>query len=152
MVSVMISHEQGFTEDGLAFAMRNASEQIDTRIFHKVNHCLEVGAKRTNAPFPSSGIGWLGRWRPIPFGKGGRNVPRIPAEFEDIPLRNAEMFEKLPGGMGRAGDFHATQVFGKICEGAIKTDVSLFLRQQIDKVIAQRAIRTVGDAARGGLR
>ena len=33
------------------------------------------------------------------FWETGRYVPRVPAEFQDVPLRNAQVLEDLPRGV-----------------------------------------------------
>jgi hypothetical protein len=41
---------------------------------------------------------------------------RIPAEFQDVPLRNASVLEQFPGRMGRALGFFTAQALGESFE------------------------------------
>ena len=62
----------------------------------------------------------------------------IPRVFEDVPLRNAQVFQQLPGCMRELRYFHTTQLFGKIRKCLVRRDMGLAAFQQIENMRAQR--------------
>jgi hypothetical protein len=55
---------------------------------------------------------------------------------EDVALRDAEMLEKLPGGVGEVGYNGAAVVGGEIFDGIVEGGVRLTALQEVDQLLA----------------
>ena len=73
---------------------------------------------------------------------------RTSAELEDVPLGDAEMFEKFPRRMRRAFGTFATQGDREVLDGVVEGQVSLSAAQQFDEMFAKGAVWVFGH---GGL-
>ena len=62
----------------------------------------------------------------------------IPRVFQDVPLRNAQVLQQLPGCMRELRYFHTTQLLGKIGQCFFRRDMGLAAFQQIENMRAQR--------------
>src|ERR1700730_12356686 len=99
MISVVVGREKRFTKDGLSLSMSEGRQKVGLRIGDERLHGLQVAAELSEARLPG-GIARRGFGRgPIPLRPSGRNVLRIPREFQDVPERNAKVFNELPGSM-----------------------------------------------------
>lgn len=74
--------------------------------------------------FHAAGVGGVGL-RPIAFGPGRRNMLRIAAEFKNVPLRQAQVFEKHPQGVGIANGLLAAESCGNIGDYGIESGVGV---------------------------
>jgi hypothetical protein len=62
-------------------------------------------------------------------------VLRIPAELENVPLRNPEVFEQLPRRMGSAGRLFARPFHWKSGYGRIEVRVSAAAFEYFDQLL-----------------
>ena len=69
MICVVIGQQQGFAEDGLAFAPGNFPEEIGLRVRDEVLHGFEVVAKFFDAFFPGFATRGCFGFRPIFIGQ-----------------------------------------------------------------------------------
>ena len=97
VVGVVIGEEQGFVQQGLVVGVRDGGEEIGGRIFDFGGELLAVGAKGSDAFFPGFCVGRFGRLGPIARRENGRDMPGVERVFDDVPLRDAKMFEEFPG-------------------------------------------------------
>ena len=100
-----------------------------------------IGSARVNdldGTVPGVVGGWLGGLRPVVLwpahgvvaAGGGRG------EVEDVALGDAEMLEKLPGGVGELQWHDAAEVGGKILYDFVEGGVGLATVEEIDHVLA----------------
>src|SRR6266567_1378250 len=88
MIGIMVRGQQGFAENGLAIAMRDARIQVGRLVSHQRAESLQVLAKGVDGTIPGLGIRGLGVARPVAVGELGRLVLGVPGELENVPLRN----------------------------------------------------------------
>ena len=67
-------------------------------------------------------------------------MARVAAEFQDVPLRNAQVLEDLPRGVFRPLRPGSLQVEGKSGQSFLRLDVGLPPDEQFSEVFAQRLI------------
>ena len=94
MIRVMIGNEQRFSKNGLPAAVRDLCEQIGFFVADQLAHRFEI-AQNLRAGF-SPIFGRAFGFMPVTFGKLGRNVACVITEFDNIPLRDAHVFEQFP--------------------------------------------------------
>jgi hypothetical protein len=61
-------------------------------------------------------------------------------EVEDVAQGDAEVLEKLPGGVGEVGRDGAAEFGGEIFDGIVEGGVSLAALKEIDQLFAQRRV------------
>ena len=79
--------------------------------------------KSFDAFAPGRGVRRRVAARPISFRPFRRDVLRVAAEFDDVPLRDSQMLEQSLRGMGLARRLFAAQVRRKIGSNLVKLDV-----------------------------
>ena len=62
----------------------------------------------------------------------------IPGVFQNVPLRNAQVLQQLPGCMRELRYLRTTQLLGKVRECLFGRDMGLAAFQQIENMRAQR--------------
>src|SRR5207244_1481965 len=109
VIGVVVRDQQGLAEQGLSLAVREFRKQVGPGIGDQFLHLLKILLKLLNAFFP----GLFARRRfgsgPVVVGKLLVRVFGIAAEIENILLRNAHVFEQLPGRVRRARGLLAAQ-------------------------------------------
>ena len=132
----MIGDQQRLAKNGLARAVRNGRGEVCFRIDNKFAHLLSVMLKGFQAHFPGNGVGrgWMNR--PIAGRPIGRDVHGIAAEFEDIPLRDADVLEEFPGGVRRACWLVSRPRHGKSGDSGLEIRVSVAAFKQLQKVFS----------------
>ena len=60
----------------------------------------------------------------------------IAAEFEDVPLRDPQVFQQLPGGVRRSGWLVARPRLGKSGDSGLEIGVSVAAFKQLQKVFS----------------
>src|SRR6266404_4268896 len=85
VIRVVIGQHQRLAENRLALSVRNRRAQIGLRVFHQLDHFLEVVLEFSHALRPGSFV--LRSWglRPVALGKTGRNMLCVAAEFQQVP-------------------------------------------------------------------
>ncbi len=56
---------------------------------------------------------------------------RVAAELKDVPLRDAQVLQQLPGAVRRAQWFHSAQTRGEIRHRAIEVRVRIASPQEV---------------------
>ena len=64
----------------------------------------------------------------------------VPAEFENVSLGYAQVFEHHPGGMGKSRRFLSTHFHRDSGNGFVKCGVGVSTFQQVNQVLAQRMV------------
>jgi hypothetical protein len=57
-------------------------------------------------------------------------------EVEDVALGDAEMLEKLPGGVGEIRRYGAAEIGGEIVDGLVEGGVCLAAMKEVDQLLA----------------
>jgi len=136
-MGVVSGQEQSFAEDGLAVSPGNLGEEIGLRIFHQGLHGLQVSAEFLDAGVPGSAAGRGGGFRPVVIGPFRRLVPGVAAEFEDVRLGEAQVFEEHPEGVREVGGFLATEVGGEVGHDRVECGVGVASVEQFEKMLAE---------------
>lgn len=144
MVGVVVGYEQGFAEDGLAFAPGDLCEEIGLGIFHEIVHGFRVAVDLVDAFVPGVGGGRLGGFRPVSFGPFRRFVFEVAAEFEDVGLGDADVFEEHPGGVGEVGRLLSAEFWGEIFDGVFEGGVGVSAFEEFEDVLAEGSVRVFG--------
>jgi hypothetical protein len=104
VIGAVIRDEQSLGKNGLASAVRNLGIEIRIGIEDQFTHLQEFALNFGDAFVP----GFLARrrfgGRPIAGREVWRDVLSVAAEFEDVPLRDADVFEKLPECVRDSGE------------------------------------------------
>jgi hypothetical protein len=67
-------------------------------------------------------------------------VARVAGELEDVPLSDAEVFEKLPGRMLSAFGRFAAEVGGKVFDSLIEGGVRVAAFEKFEYMLAQGGV------------
>ncbi len=118
MVGVVVGDEEGFAEKVLALAPAERFEEVGLWVFDECDEGFEVGVDEFDGAVPGVVGGWFGRLRPVVLrpAHGVVAAGGWRGEVEDVALGDAEMLEKLPGGVGEFGRDGAAEVGGKILD------------------------------------
>src|ERR1700704_2128786 len=116
----MDGHQKCFTQDSLALAVWNRSEQISSWIRHKILHSLQVGPKRFHTSAPGGRIRRSITLWPIPFRPFRGGMMGVAAKLQNVPLCDAHMPEKPPGRMRQRCRAGAAKVDGQIGNGCLE--------------------------------
>lgn len=135
VVGVVVDNEDSFRGEGLIVSVGNRGE--DVGLLKGDDEFPAVGTKRCNGLVPGFGVSRLGRCRPIAIGKGGGYVFGIQGVFDDVPLGDAEMFEKLPGGVRKIVGARAAKARGKILKGSVEAGVGVFFGEMGEEFLAE---------------
>src|SRR5215472_10333609 len=68
----------------------------------------------------------------------------VAAEFEDIPLRDAQVFEKHPGRVREIGGLGAVEFWREVLDGVLKCRVGVAAVQKFEQMFAQGLVRIFG--------
>ena len=140
MVGVVIRKDQRFAQYRLALAMRDFCEEIGARVLHQANHVRQIFLESGHTIVPGLIIGRHGSFWPVAAGKIRRDVLGIPAEFEDVALGDARVFEQLPTSVREGVRERPVFAGGKIVERVREMNVRSAAFQQVDELFAQFAI------------
>src|SRR5207245_4324783 len=100
---------------------------------------FEVAAKRLGTLCPRRPARRIG-FGPISLGPCGRNVLRVPAELEDIPLREAHVLQQLPRRMRCSGRLCTGFLTRQFSERGLKAGVCAFAFEEVQQMPAQTEI------------
>ena len=64
----------------------------------------------------------------------------VPAELQNVPLRNPQMFEKLPRAVWRACRLNTAKVLRKVLEDVVQREVRLSSLQEFDDLFTNRIV------------
>lgn len=104
MICVVIGDQERFAENCLAVVVRDFREEISRLSGDKICHLFQVTTELLYGLIPELCVSDLVRIGPIAFGKIWLYVVRIATEFQNVRLRDAHMFEHLPGSVRQALD------------------------------------------------
>jgi len=135
MIGIVISDQERLAENRLTIAVRDRREEIGRRIGDQVAHRLEIGLERGDRLVPS---GW--RWRRIALGpiaarKLRRNMPRVAAELQNIPLRDPHVLDDPPRRMWHSSRPFATQLGRQLGHSRGEVDVRSALFEKFDEML-----------------
>jgi len=134
MVGVVVGDEEGFAEKVLAVAPAKGFEEVRLRIFDERDEGFEIGVNDLDGTVPGVVGGWFGGLRPVVLwpAHGVVAAGGWRGEVEDVALGDAEMLEKLPGGVGEVRRNGAAKVGGEILNGLIEGRVCLAAMKEVD--------------------
>src|SRR5215831_5843837 len=93
---------------------------------------------------PCIGIRRLRGLRPVAFGPLWGLVVLVAAEFEDVPLRDAQVLEEHPGGVREVGGLGAVEFGPEVFDGVFKCGVGVATFQEFEEMFAQGLGRVFG--------
>src|SRR5215467_5643331 len=137
MIRIVVRKKQRFAKNRLAVTMRNLRAQVGLGIFYQADHFFQVTLERLQSLVPGGRVRRTWRFRPIALRKSGRDMFRIAAEFENVPLRNPRMFQKLPARVWQSRDESAAFGFGEALDGVDEVNVRAAALQKVDEMFAQ---------------
>ena len=73
------------------------------------------------------------------------------AEFEDVVLRDAEVFEEHPGRVREIFGLGSAQFRRQIFDGVVEGGVGLAAGEECEEVLAELGVRVLGMRASGGI-
>src|SRR5262249_13045770 len=114
--------------------------QIRRRVGDQILHCLQIRAKCGDRLAPGFGVGRCVVLRPVAVGELRRNVTRIAAELENIPLADAHVFQKTPRRVRDLGWLLAAKLRRQVGNGLFEVQVSASAAEKIKDVLAQGLI------------
>src|SRR5690242_6385763 len=93
VISVVIRRQQRLPQNRLSVAVRDRREQIGFRIRNQRDHRFEIRSKFPQALIPRTVRRRRFGIRPVSSGELWRDVLRVPAELQDVPLGDAHVLE-----------------------------------------------------------
>src|SRR5438552_10704716 len=93
MIRIVVGDQQRFPKNVLTGSVRNLGVKIRLRIFDELLDRQEILFNRSDAFLPGRIIRRLFRFRPVALWPSGRYMLCIPAEFQNVPLRDPHMLE-----------------------------------------------------------
>jgi len=136
----VIGEEKGLAQQGLAVTPGEGRMEIGLGIGDQRLHRLQITLKCKDALGPCSVAGRRS-FRPVLRGPVGGLVLGIAAELKDVPLRDAQVFEQHPGGVGKVRDFFTAEFHGKVLDHIFELRMSAFAFEQVDQMIAECFVR-----------
>src|SRR5258708_6038506 len=135
MVGVEVGDEKGFAEEVLAVAPAEGFEEVGLRIFDERDEGFEIGVNDLDGAGPGVGGGGVGGVRPVVLGaaQGGVAAGGWRGKVQDVAQGDAEVFEKLPGGVGQVRRDGAAEAGGEILDDIIEGGVCLAATKEIDQ-------------------
>ena len=125
MVGVVIRQQQRLAKHCLTLTVGDRSEQVHCRIHHQALHCIEIVSKSRDGAVPGGITGRTFIVWPVPGGKVWRNVIRVAAELEYVPLANAEVLEQLPGRVRTPRGLDTSKFYPPTGKNGIKAGVRI---------------------------
>lgn len=123
VVGGVVGNEQGLAQNGLAGAVRDGGQQVGARRVQQMQKPLPVLPDMVQGCLPLLFIGGSVGGRPVALRKFWRLVFGVDGELHNIPLRDADMLDQLPDGVGHVR--HALvpgfgrEVSGSFFEGGV---------------------------------
>ncbi len=140
MIRVVIGDQQQLAKVGLSVAVWNSGEQVDTAIRGDALQRPAVGAEPRERRVPRLRILWPRRLGPVIVGPFLLAVPRIPAELEDVALRDTHVLDDVPDRV-RAGRRHgAAEPRRHSAYRVIEGDMSTPPVQEVGQLRAQQRV------------
>ncbi len=136
VVRIVVGQHQRFAQNCLALAVGDRRVEIGFWIFDEANHVAQVALESGDGVVPLLVVARGRGFRPVALGKFGRDVFAVAAEFQNIPLRDAGVFEELPPGVGEALRVGAALGRGEVLDGVHEMDVGAAALQQGDELFA----------------
>jgi hypothetical protein len=109
---IVIGELERLAQQRLALAVGERRIQIGGRIGHQFPHGLQIVTERLHAVVPGGLIRRGRAGRPVAFGPFRRKMLGVAAEFQHVPLGDAQMFEHFPDAVRRVMSLHAMQAGG----------------------------------------
>lgn len=91
-----------------------------------------VGTERGDGLVPGFGVGRFGRFRPVAVGEIRRFVLGVESVFDDVPLRDTKMLDKLVGRVGETAGALAAKIGGKVFDGGGEAGVGVVFGEKRD--------------------
>lgn len=129
----MVGGDQDFTQQGLSGAVRQLRKQVCCLVAHQIAQRLQIDEDLFDRSAPFGGPG--DRTVPITVRKIRRDVAGVPAEFENVPLSDANMFEEFPGGVGRILDTRVDLAYRKAPQRRREIDMGRPAVEKFEQVL-----------------
>ena len=132
VVGGVVGEEESFAEEILAVAPAEGLEEVGVWIVDEGDEFFEVAVDGRDGVVPGLRGGWRGRFGPVVVGPlhGLVAAGGWRGEVEDVALGDAEVLEKLPGGVGEMGRDGAAKIGWKAFHGVVEGGVSLASLQE----------------------
>ena len=140
MIRIVIRDEKRFPKNRWPVAVGNRYKQIRRGVGYQILQGSQISAEGFQALFPSHRIRRRVPVRPVTIRERWRDVFWIPAEFEDVPLGDAHVFEEVPGGMRYAVRLRSTEPSGQVGDGGVEIEMRSTTSQQVEQVFPESLI------------
>jgi hypothetical protein len=141
VMRIVVGEQHGFAENGLSIGPGQFGEEIGFRICDQILHGFQIGLELGDAFRPRVLIGRGFVFRPVVVGPLQGCVVLGAAEFEDIPLCDAEVFEEHPGRVRVVGGLFATKIRREIFDDVFEFGVGVASDKEFEEMLAQGALR-----------
>src|SRR5688572_11473247 len=121
--------------------MGNRGEQIGRWVGDQGAHGRQVRAERVYRPVPGGVVGRGVPTRPVAVRPGRRDVPRVAAELQDVPLGDAQMFQEPPGAVGHRRDRAPAEDGWNVGHGPVEGEVGAAAPEEVEEVFAEGLVR-----------
>lgn len=108
----MIREEQCLTKNRLALAVGDRSEQVHRRVPQQALHFIQITLAPCHGAIPGCVARRVFIDGPVPAWKVWRNIVRVAAEFEDVPLTDPQVLKELPSGVRTPGELGTAKFLG----------------------------------------
>src|SRR5208282_3740591 len=89
VICIMVGHQQRLAQNRLPITPRDSGVEIDSAAGNEPLHRSQIFPERGHTRSPNLLIRRCVQRRPVSFGPFGRNMLRVAAELQDVPLREA---------------------------------------------------------------
>ncbi len=134
----MVGYQQRFAKNRLPIAVGDPRVEVRARTVYQCNHLAQIAAKVRQALLPSRFVRRCFRFWPVAVWKCRRDVLGTSAEFQDVPLRDAQVLEKLPGRMRQPRGSRSAQRRREILQRIVKMEVRATTLEQMNDVFAEQ--------------
>jgi hypothetical protein len=153
MISGVVGDEKRFAKKILAIAPAEGLEEIRVGFRDESFEEFEILADGGDGCVPGVRGGRLGGFGPILVGPLKRVVAACGrrGKLEDVALRDAEVFEELPGRVGEVGWDGAAMLDGKVFDCVVEGGVGLASVEEVEDLLAELGLLGVRVLDRLGL-
>lgn len=137
VIGIVVGRQQRFAEHRLPVPVGNSRKKVHRFVAHHLAQRFQVAAEGAHAFIPGLLVGRRGFGGPVASGPVGRLVLRVPREFENVPLRNAQVLDQLPRRVLGAARLFAAQLRREILHRVIEGGVGVPALEQKDDLPAQ---------------
>jgi len=140
VVRVVICCQQDLPQNGLAIAPGNLREEVCFRIANQILQSFQIAEHLFHAFIPGFGGRRGFGFRPVAFGPLGRFVLLVAAEFEYVPLGDADVFEEHPGGVREIGGLGAAEVRRETLDDVFEFGMGVASAEEFEEMFTERVM------------